>query len=141
MLETVVIVLVASLVIGGFAVWREVKHLHVARLADKAEDAGEWRKLALAFADDQRDAANRLLIRHGIAPAPTIDPSRTPPSEIDHDKPEDQWAAEDERLEIEEKAKEALANPLQASLLEDAARYDPHWAAVLDRYNEMKRTN
>jgi len=132
---------VAVLLLLCLSVWwvvRTLQSTHAEYLIRERENAEGWQRLAVRLSESQTDAANRLLIRSGVAPAPKIDEERVAPAEIPHDLSDEEWAAEDEAAEINAHAREALDNPLKASLLEDAAKYDPHWQAVLARYRELK---
>lgn len=122
----------------ALGVWMAITRLHTEHLSSEKENAEAWQKLALKLSDGQADAANRLLIRSGVMPAPQ--PREMPAeSEMAHPADESQWSFEDEQTEIDQKAREALANPLQAELIEEAARYDEAWKPVYQRYLELKR--
>jgi hypothetical protein len=135
------ILAIACIAVVCLGAWWAVKLLRAAHadyLQRESANAAAWKDLAINLSTAQTDATNRLLIRSGVAPAPKTNETRTPPSEIDHPVSDDEWAAQDEADEIEARAREALANPLQAELLEDAAKYDPMWAAVKERYDALK---
>lgn len=123
----------------ALGVWMAITRSHTKHLSSEKANAEAWQRLALKLSDVQSDATNRLLIRSGVMPAPQ--PREIPAeSEIPHDDDDMKWTADDERAEIDQKARETLANPLQAELIEEAARYDEAWKPVYQRYLELKRT-
>jgi hypothetical protein len=133
-----VVITIVFLLVAFLGVYWVIHSLHAEHLNSEKANAGAWKALALSLTADQRDAANRLLIRSGVMPAPQ---ERQPPAEtsIPHDDDDTVWSQADEQAEIDQKAREALGNPLQAELIEEAARYDPAWKPVWERLCELKR--
>ena len=82
------------------------------------------------------DANDRLLVREGAhrkmepSARPTIDPTL---HETDAE-----WEARREREEINDHAERALKDPMFRQMVEEAADFDPAWARVKERMEQLR---
>jgi len=82
------------------------------------------------------DANDRLLVREGAhrkmepAERPTIDPTL---HETDAE-----WEARRTAEEVDEHARRAMSDPLFCQMVEEAADFDPAWARVKERMEQLR---